>query len=117
MNLCSSTRRSLLLAGTIGSLVVVWPLAAQQPPAPTAPAPTAEAPPPWAQGRPAQEGAAMKLAPVTPPPIPTAADQLPTSKLTLPRGFNIELYAGGVDNAFPARRRQRHGVRRQPPQG
>ena len=87
MNLCSSTRRSLLLAGTIGSLVVVWPLAAQQPPAPTAPAPTAEAPPPWAQGRPAQEGAAMKLAPVTPPPIPTAADQLPTSKLTLPRGF------------------------------
>jgi hypothetical protein len=64
MNLCSSIRRSLLFAGTIASLVVAWPLAAQQPPAPTTAAPTAEAPPPWAQGRPAQEGAAMKLAPV-----------------------------------------------------
>jgi len=94
MNLCSSTRRSLLLAGTIGGFVVAWPLAAQQPPAPTA-----DAPPPWAQGRPTQEGGAMKLAPVAPPPIPTAADQLPTTKLTLPRGFNIELYASGVDNA------------------
>ena len=94
MNLCSSTRRSLLLAGTIGSFVVAWPLAAQQPPAPSA-----EAPPPWAQGRPAQQSGAAKLAPVAPPPIPTAADQLPTAKLTLPRGFNIELYASGVDNA------------------
>jgi glucose/arabinose dehydrogenase len=103
MNLCSLTRRSLLLAGTIASLVVAWPLAAQQPPAPTTPPPTAEAPPPWAQGRPAQEGAAMKLAPVAPPPIPTAADQLPTNKLTLPRGFQIELYASGVDNARSVR--------------
>ena len=40
-----------------------------------------------------------KLAPVAPPPIPTAADKLPTAKLKLPKGFKIELYASGVDNA------------------
>ena len=100
----SANRNLLLLAGTIATLAVaVCPAGAQQPPAPTTAAPTAEAPPPWAQGRPAQEGAAMKLAPVAPPPIPTAADQLPTNKLTLPRGFQIELYASGVDNARSVR--------------
>src|SRR6266852_8878757 len=44
------------------------------------------------------EGMTM-LAPVAPPPIPTAADKLPTAKLKLPKGFRIELYANGVDNA------------------
>ena len=43
----------------------------------------------------------MKLAPVAPPPIPAAAEKLATvpGKLKLPKGFNIELYAGGVPNA------------------
>ena len=43
----------------------------------------------------------MKLAPVAPPPIPATAEKLATvpGKLTLPKGFNIELYAGGVPNA------------------
>jgi glucose/arabinose dehydrogenase len=43
----------------------------------------------------------MKLAPVAPPPIPTAADKLPdiAGKLKLPKGFNIEVYASGVPNA------------------
>ena len=43
----------------------------------------------------------MKLAPVAPPPIPTAADKLPgiAGKLKVPKGFNIEVYAGGVPNA------------------
>jgi len=87
-----AVRRHLLFAGALGTILVTtsWPLMAQQAPA---------APPPWAQGRPAQEGAAMNLAPVAPPPIPTAADQLPTAKLSLPKGFNIEVYASGVDNA------------------
>ncbi|HYN00054.1 MAG TPA: PQQ-dependent sugar dehydrogenase [Aestuariivirgaceae bacterium] len=49
-------------------------------------------------GRPEQPGA-MKLAPVAPPPIPTAADKLPTAKLKVPKGFKIELYASGVHNA------------------
>lgn len=49
-------------------------------------------------GRPEGEGA-MKLAPIAPPPIPTAADKLPVSKLKLPPGFKIEVYASGAGNA------------------
>lgn len=33
------------------------------------------------------------------PPIPAAADKLPTAKLKLPPGFNIEVYASGMANA------------------
>lgn len=49
-------------------------------------------------GRP-DNAAASKLAPVAPPPIPAAADKLPTAKLKLPPGFNIEVYASGMANA------------------
>jgi glucose/arabinose dehydrogenase len=49
-------------------------------------------------GRPDNE-AALKLAPVAPPPLPSAADKLPTAKLKVPAGFNIEVYASGVANA------------------
>jgi len=86
--------RSLLLAGTLAALMAC-PAAAQQPPAPGA-APL----PPGSPliGRPSTEGA-MKLAPVPPPPIPTSADKLPVTKLKLPPGFKLELYAAGVDNA------------------
>jgi glucose/arabinose dehydrogenase len=83
------------------------------PPPMAAPAPAAAAPPPAATtvaaapalppgsaliGRPDNE-AALKLAPVAPPPLPTAADKLPTAKLKVPAGFNIEVYASGVANA------------------
>jgi glucose/arabinose dehydrogenase len=87
MTCSSAARRHLLFAGALGTILVgtSWP-------------PAAQAPPPWAQGRPAQ-GAAMNLAPIAPPPIPTAADKLPTAKLILPKGFKIEVYASGVDNA------------------
>ena len=82
-----SIRRAMLLAGTLGTLTVYPALGQQQPapgaaPAPT-PAPAAQAPaaaplPPGSPliGRPSTEGA-MKLAPIAPPPIPTAADKLP----------------------------------------
>lgn len=33
------------------------------------------------------------------PPIPAAADKLPTAKLKVPPGFNIEVYASGMANA------------------
>ena len=70
-------------------------------PAPAAPA-VAAAPalPPGSPliGRP-DGAAAAKLAPVAPPPIPSAADKLPTAKLKLPPGFNIEVYAAGMANA------------------
>src|SRR5439155_10276076 len=49
-------------------------------------------------GRPDTE-AAKKLAPVAPPPVATAADKLPIDKLKAPKGFTIDLYASGVDNA------------------
>ncbi|WNV08941.1 PQQ-dependent sugar dehydrogenase [Tardiphaga sp. 709] len=70
-------------------------------PAPAAPA-VAAAPalPPGSPliGRP-DGAAAAKLAPVAPPPIPSAADKLPTAKLKVPAGFNIEVYAAGMANA------------------
>jgi glucose/arabinose dehydrogenase len=49
-------------------------------------------------GQPEGEGAA-KLAPVAPPPIPTAADKLPVAKLKVPDGFKVEVFASGVTNA------------------
>jgi glucose/arabinose dehydrogenase len=99
----------MLLAGTLGTLVVALPAFAQQAPAPAPAAPAAQAPalnpqplPPGSPliGRPNTE-AAMKLAPVAPPPIPSSPDKLATvpGKLKLQKGFHIELYAGNVPNA------------------
>src|SRR5580700_4897788 len=89
--------RSVLLAGVFfGALT--FAANAQQP---AAAAPTAAQPlPPGSPmiGRPDNEAAA-KLAPVAPPPLPTAADKLPISKFKLPPGFNIEVYAAGMPNA------------------
>jgi glucose/arabinose dehydrogenase len=105
MTQSASRRRALLLAGTITAVVAAWPAAAQQPAAqpapPAAPATQATAPTPpptWAQGRP-DAAIEAKLAPIAPPPIPTAADKLPVEKLKLPKGFKIEVYAAGLANA------------------
>ena len=104
-----STRRALLLAGTLGTLAIAYPAGAQAPapaPAPSA-APAASAAPLNPQplppgspliGRPSTEGA-MKLAPIAPPPIPTAADKLPVDKLVVPKGFKVEVWASGIFNA------------------
>src|SRR4051794_2785569 len=100
----SSTPRSLLLAGVFLSAFTLT-AAAQQPAAspPAAGAAPAAAPalPPGSPliGRPAGNEAAAKLAPNAPPPIPAAPDKLPTAKLKLPPGFNIEVYAAGMANA------------------
>jgi len=104
-----------LLAGALGLLVtaafVTAALAQQQTPAPAtpAPAPAATAPaattpaalPPGSPliGRPDNNPAAAKLAPVAPPPLATAADKVPVDKLKAPKGFNIEVYASGMANA------------------
>src|SRR5580692_7968044 len=76
--------------------------AAQQPANPPAAAAQTAAPalPPGSPliGRPASEAAA-KLAPVAAPPIAAAVDKLPTAKLKVPPGFNIEVYAAGMANA------------------
>ncbi len=50
-------------------------------------------------GRPANNPAAAKLAPVPSPPLATAADKIPVAQLKAPRGFHIELYASGMPNA------------------
>jgi glucose/arabinose dehydrogenase len=74
--------------------------------APQAPAGGAASPPPALgsalYGRPETEGAA-RLAPIAPPPIPTAADRLPIGKLKVPPGFKIEVFASGVANARSVR--------------
>src|SRR5262249_8903554 len=88
----SSSRHLLLLAGTVATLRAAVPAAAQQPP--TAP----EAPPPWARGG-HETAIEAKLAPIVPPPLPTAVDKLPTEKLKAPKGFRIEVYASGLANA------------------
>ena len=80
--------RSLLLAGAFLSLVAL-DAAAQQALPPGSPL----------LGRPADNEAAAKLAPVAAPPLPAAPDKLPTAKLKLPPGFNIEVYASGMANA------------------
>ena len=87
---------ALLSAFTLGA-------AAQQPAAPPAAGAAPAAAPPSAGiavDRPSRGSeAAAKLAPVAPPPIAAAPDKLPTAKLKVPAGFNIEVYAAGMANA------------------
>ncbi|HEY0236335.1 MAG TPA: PQQ-dependent sugar dehydrogenase [Afipia sp.] len=97
-----STSRAVLLA-TVFAGVFAFDANAQQPaPAAAPPAAASAAPalPPGSPlvGRPESANAA-KLAPVSGPPIPTSADKLPTAKLKVPQGFNIEVYASGAGNA------------------
>jgi glucose/arabinose dehydrogenase len=105
MNPRLAAQRSVMLAGTIAGLLLAAPVMAQQPPAsapPAAATPAAAAPLPSGSpliGRPEGNEAASKLAPVAPPPLPAAADKLPTAQLKLPPGFNIEVYASGIANA------------------
>jgi glucose/arabinose dehydrogenase len=58
----------------------------------------AEPPPPWKQGQ-AAGIADSNLAPIAPPPLPTAPDKLPLDKLKTKPGFKIEVYTAGVPNA------------------
>src|SRR5476651_212120 len=100
-----SAQRSIMLAGTIAGLLWAAPVFAQTMPADvakqaTVAAPTPPALPPGSPliGRPEGNEAASKLAPVAPPPLPAAADKLPTAQLKLPPGFNTEAYASGIAN-------------------
>jgi glucose/arabinose dehydrogenase len=97
-----------LLAGTL-CLLAATASAQQTPSMPAAPAPTAAtaqqtsppALPPGSPliGRPENNAAAAKLAPVAPPPLATPADKIAIDQLKAPKGFNIELYASGMPNA------------------
>ena len=92
--------RSLWLAGVFVSAFTIG-AAAQQPASPPAAAPAASpALPPGSPliGQPDNE-AAQKLRPQVAPPLAAAPDKLPTAKLKVPQGFNIEVYATGMTNA------------------
>jgi hypothetical protein len=92
-------------AAALAASAIMEARAQQAPAAPPAPAATPQPLPPGSPllGRPDTE-AAKKLAPVAPPPVPTAADKLPLDKLKVKGGFKIELYAAGVPNARALRR-------------
>jgi hypothetical protein len=111
MTRASMTRRIVwLILAVTGLALGVWPAIAQQstttPPAP----PKQEEEPFWAVGRP-KSGAGAQMAPVPAFPIPTPADKLPVSKIKVPPGFNVEIYAAEVFDARPAPGRQGNGVR------
>ena len=93
---------SRIVVLTAALFLIAMTAGAQQTEPAAAPSPAQPPVPPPASsplaGRPTTEGA-MRLAPIPPLPAPAAADQLPVSKLRAPRGFRIELYAAGVDNA------------------
>ena len=99
----SSASRSLLLAGAFFGALTFNAVAQQPAAAPAAGAAPAAAPAPLPPGSPMigrpDNEAAAKLAPVAPPPLATASDKLPTAKLKLPPGFNIEVHAAGMANA------------------
>jgi glucose/arabinose dehydrogenase len=96
----SPTCWSLALVGAAVWLLSIPLTAEAQQPAPGAapaplPSPTISS---VMQDRPKSEEA-QKLAPVTPPPIATPADQIPIAKLKAPDGFKLEVYASGMVNA------------------
>jgi glucose/arabinose dehydrogenase len=100
---CLSIRRGALLAGSLAGLFAAAAFAQQPdsaPPPDKAPAAAAPALPPGSPliGMP-DNPEAEKLAPIAGPLIATASDKLPTTKLKVPAGFNVEVYASGLANA------------------
>ena len=93
--------RGALIAGL--ALSCAQGALAQQTAPAAAPAPPAASSTPLPPGSPLigrpDTAAAKQLAPIVPPPLPTAADKLPIDKLTVKSGFKIEVYAAGVPNA------------------
>src|SRR5262249_7545808 len=101
---CVSTRRLLLAASIV--FAAAGPASAPPAATPAAPAAPAAAPKPGTPGAPNQplygrpdSEAAMKLAPVAPPPLAAARDKLPVDRLKLPKGFHIEVFASGIPDA------------------
>jgi glucose/arabinose dehydrogenase len=94
--LCASALAVLLM----GTIYATNTQAQQPPPSSGAPAAGQAPPAPGSAlyGRPESEGA-LKLAPVAPLPIPASADKLPVTKLKVPQGFKVEVFASGVPNA------------------
>lgn len=99
MSIVTSVNRGLLASLGAAALLLSGPAAhAQKDPAPPAaiknPAP-AKGP---LTGRPETPGA-QALAPVRPGPFATPENKLPLSKIKVPPGFKVEVYASGIKNA------------------
>src|SRR5258706_15902931 len=84
-----SRRCALMLAGTLGAILVTTPPAAAQQQAPLPPGSPLI-------GRPDTD-AAKRLAPVAPPPIPTPAATLPGANSKPPKGLPLKGMRGGVE--------------------
>jgi glucose/arabinose dehydrogenase len=89
--IATSSPRSLWLAGVFLGALTVAAAAQQASPSPLPPGSPLI-------GQPDNE-AASKLRPQVAPPLATSADKLPIAKLKVPQGFNIEVYASGLNNA------------------
>jgi glucose/arabinose dehydrogenase len=97
MVLHAMSARVLMLAGLCAA--AIGTAIAQEPAAPPSPAALPKpAPNQPLYGRP-DNAAAMRLAPVPPPPEPVAPDKLPVAQLKLPKGFHIEVFASGIPDA------------------
>jgi glucose/arabinose dehydrogenase len=98
MSLHTRTLRTMMLAGVSLLLLAVGTAVAQKDPPPP---PAIDNPPPAEgpmAGRPETPGA-QALAPATPPPLTTAADDLPIGMIKVPEGFKVEVFASGIPNA------------------
>jgi glucose/arabinose dehydrogenase len=81
---------AVVMAVSLLTALSLWlmPAQAQQP----------AAPPPWKQGQPA-DMANSPLAPIAQPPAPLPAGEIQVSKIKVPPGFKVELWASGINNA------------------
>ncbi|WP_255532417.1 sorbosone dehydrogenase family protein [Polynucleobacter sp. AP-Reno-20A-A9] len=89
-NMNNSALHALMFAA---GMAVVSVAGAQAPAAP----PASGIPPTWAQGR-APDGMNPSLAPNPPGISAMPADEIPVSKLKVPAGFKVELWASGMPN-------------------
>jgi glucose/arabinose dehydrogenase len=87
------------LAGTFCLFAAAASAQQTTPSAPSSTAPAALPPGSPLIGRPDNNAAAAKLAPVPSPPLAAAADKIPLDLFKAPKGFNLELYASGMPNA------------------
>jgi glucose/arabinose dehydrogenase len=92
------TRGWLATLIAAGLVIAHAPALAQQKAGEAAAPPPKEEEPFWAKGRPKTD-AAVKMAPVPAPPIPTAAADLPIKKIKVPKGFKVEVWASGILDA------------------
>src|ERR1700739_495251 len=89
--IATSSPRSLWRSGVFLGALTVGAAAQQASPSPLPPGSPLI-------GQPDNE-AASKLRPQVAPPLATSADKLPIAKRKVPQGFNIEVYASGLNNA------------------